>query len=56
MKRIVLPGYGNPITLTRKEDSTIRVRADGKLITLKLVAGEPTRIEFLGSIPNTLVA
>lgn len=49
MKRIVLPGYGTPVTMTAKEDSEVGVRADGKLLSISLKANVPTRIEFVGS-------
>lgn len=49
-KRIVLPGYGTPVTMTVKEDSIVGVRADGRLLSVSLKANVPTRIEFLGSI------
>lgn len=50
MKRIVLPGYGTPVTMTVKEDSKVGVRADGKLLSISLKANVPTRIEFVGSL------
>ena len=49
MKTIVLPGHGTPVTMTVKEDSTVGVRADGKLLSISLKANIPTRIEFVGS-------
>lgn len=47
MKRIILPGTGNPITLTPAEDSVVTVMAAGRFIDVKLTAGIATRIEFL---------
>lgn len=50
MKRIILPGTGSPTTFCMEQDSTIGVRAGGKMITLKLKANEPTRVEFAQSL------
>lgn len=50
MKRIVLPGYGSPVTMTVKEDSTVGVRTNGRLLSIPLEANVPTRIEFLQSL------
>lgn len=51
MKRIVLPGYGTSTTLTVREDSTIGVLSNGRLLKIALKANVPTRIEFLQSLP-----
>lgn len=50
MKRIVLPGYGTPVTMTVKEDSIVGVRANGQLLSIHLTANVPTRIEFLKTL------
>lgn len=50
MKRIVLPGYGTPVTMTVKEDSIVGVRTDGRLLSVALKANQPTRIEFVKSL------
>lgn len=50
MKRIVLPGYGTPVTMTPTEDSVIGVRCNGRMLSVRLKANVPTRIEFLGSL------
>lgn len=50
MKRIVLPGYGTPVTMTPTEDSVIGVRCNGRMLSVRLEANVPTRIEFLGSL------
>lgn len=55
MKRIVLPGYGTPVTMTVQEDSVVGVRANGRMLSVKLNAGVPTRIEFLGSLNTNAV-
>lgn len=56
MKRIVLPGYGTPVTFTTTEDSVVGVLTNGQILDVKLTANVPTRIEFLGSISVDPVA
>ena len=56
MKRIVLPGFGTPVTFTPREDSAITVRAAGKFITLQLKANTSTRIEFVNSMTDAVAA
>lgn len=55
MKRIVLPGTGTPTTFCVVEDSTVGVRAGGRLLTIHLKAHQPTRIEFAGSLERILM-
>lgn len=52
MKRIVLPGFGNPVTFTPKENSTIGVLVNGQIVHLNLAGGVATRVEFLKSLPS----
>ena len=51
MRRIVLPGHGTATTFSPSEDTTVTVMANGKLIPIRLTAGQITHIEFLGSMP-----
>lgn len=50
MKRIVLPGFGNPVTFTPQEDSTVGVMVQGRIVHLNLKANVATRVEFLDSL------
>lgn len=56
MKRIVLPGYGTPVTFTPKEDTTVGVLVNGSIVHLTLKAGISTRVEFLDSYVVGLAA
>lgn len=50
MRRIVLPGHGTATTFSPVEDTTVHVMANGKLIPIKLTAGQITHVEFLNSM------
>lgn len=50
MKRIVLPGFGTPVTFTPTEDSVVGVMVNGQPVSLKLKAGIATKVEFLRSL------
>lgn len=56
MRRIVLPGYGTPVTFSPKEDAVVNVFTGGKRVPIRLTAGQVTRVEFLGSIQGALAA
>ena len=53
MKTIVLPGHGNPVTFTPKEDTVIGVFSNGRIVNLHLKGNVSTRVQFLGNLSNT---
>lgn len=56
MRTIVLPGFGNPVTMTPLTDSTVGVLVNGSIVKLNLPGNVTTRIEFLGSRRGSTVA
>lgn len=55
-KTIVLPGHGNTVTFTPKEDTTIGVRVRGRIVNLHLKGNVATRVQFLNSMQRDLLA
>lgn len=47
---VILPGSGTPRTMTVKEDSVIEFLSNGRMLSVKLRANVPTRIEFLNNL------